>query len=174
MTAAFLKSAVLLVATVIVQVVVFAPLDIAGGAADVVLVTVVVVALVAGSVVGAASGFWAGFLLDSASLGTLGFSSLLLTLVGYWAGRYGEVGGRDRAHAPASLVGAATIAYALGGFLLAFMLGEPTSARWMLLDTLLPQLALNVLITLPAFALVRRLLASTLTGRAAQEVELVG
>ena len=41
-----------------------------------------------------------GLLLDTANLGTLGFTSLLLTLAGFWIGRYGETTARDRFHAP--------------------------------------------------------------------------
>ena len=36
------------------------------------------------------AGFWAGLVLDDASLGTLGAPSLLLTLAGHFAGRFGE------------------------------------------------------------------------------------
>ena len=71
-----------------------------GGTADLVLVTLAAVALFRGAAFGAIAGFYAGFLLDTANLGTLGVSSLLLTLAGYWIGRYGETTGRDRAHAP--------------------------------------------------------------------------
>ncbi len=173
MIAAVAKSIVLLFVGVLAQIAVFAPIEIAGGSPDVVLVLVAVVALLAGSVVGAAAGFWAGLLLDTASLGTLGFTSLLLTLVGYWTGRFGETGGGARTHGALIAVAAATILYALGGFLLHFLLGEPTSARWMLFDALLPALALNLLLTLPVVALCRRLF--TPPGlRAAQEVELLG
>ena len=41
-----------------------------------------------------------GLLIDIANLGTLGFTSLLLTLAGFWTGRYGETTARDRFHAP--------------------------------------------------------------------------
>ena len=46
------------------------------------------------------AGFAAGLVVDTANLGTLGLTSLLLTLAGYWIGRYGETTGRDRFHAP--------------------------------------------------------------------------
>ena len=57
----------------------YAPL---GGSADVVLVVLLAVALLRGSIFGAAAGFGAGLLLDTANLGMLGFTSLLLTLAG--------------------------------------------------------------------------------------------
>ncbi|MBD0348638.1 MAG: rod shape-determining protein MreD [Thermoleophilia bacterium] len=174
MTADIFKSVPLVFMAVLLQLAVFSPIEIAGGGADVVLVAVAVIALLAGSIVGAVTGFWAGFLLDTATLGTLGFSSLLLTLVGYWSGRYGETAGGDRARAPLLALAAVTAVYALGGFLLSFMLGEPTSARWMLFDTLVPQVALNVLLTLPVYAVCRRLFAARDRLRTAEEVELLG
>ncbi|MFN2470900.1 MAG: rod shape-determining protein MreD [Gaiellaceae bacterium] len=169
-----LKALGLVFVAVLAQLAVFAPIEIAGGGPDIVVVTVAVVALLAGSTIGAVAGFWAGFLLDTATLGTLGFSSLLLTLVGHWCGRYGETGGRDRAHAPLVAVPAFTLLYAFGGFFLHFTLGEPTSARWMLFDSLVPQFALNVLLTLPAYALCCRLFTRQDRLQRAQEVELVG
>ncbi len=51
---------------------------------------VVGVALLRGPVFGACAGFWAGLVLDTATLGTLGLTSLLLTLAGYWAGASGR------------------------------------------------------------------------------------
>ena len=52
---------------------------------DVPLVALVCVSLLRGSLFGAVAGFWVGLLIDTATLGTLGFSSLLLTLAGFWA-----------------------------------------------------------------------------------------
>ena len=46
--------------------------------------------------------------------GTLGLTSLVLTLAGYWIGRYGETTGRDRAHAPFLSVAVVTVLYAFG------------------------------------------------------------
>ena len=65
---------------------------------DLLLVMLVAVALLRGSMFGAIGGFFAGLLVDTASLGTLGLTSLVLTIAGYWIGRYGETTGRDRAH----------------------------------------------------------------------------
>jgi rod shape-determining protein MreD len=172
-TLAALKALGLVFAAVLAQLAIFAPLRLGDGSADVVLVTVAVVALLAGSILGAIAGFWAGLLLDTVSLGTLGVTSLLLTLVGYWCGRYGETTARDRARTPVLAVFTVTVLTALGNFVLQFTLGEPTSARWMLFESLLPQLLLNMLLAFPLYALCRRLFRrrfSTL----AHEVEFVG
>ena len=58
------------------------------------------VALLRGAVTGAVTGFFAGLIVDVATLGTLGLTALLLTLVGYWVGRYGETTGRARPARP--------------------------------------------------------------------------
>ena len=94
------KVAVLMFVAAILQVTIFSQIDILGGYPDVVLLTLVAVALLRGSIYGAAAGFFAGLIVDTANLGTLGVTSLLLTIAGYWIGRYGETTGRgavDRA-----------------------------------------------------------------------------
>jgi rod shape-determining protein MreD len=174
-TVQLLKAVGVVFGAFLTQVAVFNPLQIGSGSADVVLVTVALVALLSGSIVGAAAGFWAGLLLDTATLGTLGVTSLLLTLVGFWCGRYGETTARDRAHAPFLAVGVVTILAALGNLVLQFTLGEPTSARWTLVDSLIPQLILNVVLTLPLYVLLRPLFSRRrLPGAITREIELVG
>jgi rod shape-determining protein MreD len=159
MAAAGAKTAVSLFFAVVVQVTIVSAIGIFGGSPDLILVLLVAVALFKGSTFGAFAGFWAGFLLDVALLETLGFTSLLLTLLGFWIGRYGETTGRGRAHAPLLSVAVATVLYAVGGLILHFMLGDPASARLTLVDSLLPELVLNLLLAFPVFALCRRLFA---------------
>ena len=55
--------------------------------ASVVLVALLAIALLRGSVYGAIAGFGVGLMLDTATLGTLGVTSLLLTVAGFWIGR---------------------------------------------------------------------------------------
>lgn len=153
-----LKAAAVVFVAAILEVSVFSNVKILGGIPDLLLVTVVAVALLRGSVVGACTGFFAGLVLDTATLETLGLSSLLLTLIGYWVGRYGETTGRDRTHAPFVSVAVVTFLYALGGLALRFVLGEPAPARHVLLETLFQGIALNLILTLPVYAIVRRLL----------------
>jgi rod shape-determining protein MreD len=149
-------------------------LQVAGGTPDLLLVTLLGISLLRGSVTGAVAGFAGGLVLDVANMGTLGVSSLLLALAGYWTGRYGETTGRDRTHAPFLAVVVLTILVAVGGVALHFMLGEDVSARHALFDTLLPGLGLNLIIAAPVFALCRRVLGrNDLAGRV-QEVRLLG
>ena len=143
MTLAIAKAAVLFFVVAIVQVTIVSSIGILGGSPDLVLVTLVAVSLTQGSIFGAVSGFWAGLLLDIARLGTLGFTSLLLTLAGFWIGRYGETTGRDRAHAPLLSVAVVTVLYAIGSLVLHFLLRESAPARIVLVDELPATVALN-------------------------------
>jgi rod shape-determining protein MreD len=154
-----LKAAIVFFVAVVVQVAIVSAFEPGGGTADLVLVSLTAVALLRGSVFGAVAGFYAGFLLDTANLGTLGLSSLLLTLIGYWIGRYGETTGRDRAHAPLLAIAVVTVLYALGSLAMNYLLGEPVSARSGLVDALPVQIVLNLLLTIPVYALCRRLFA---------------
>jgi rod shape-determining protein MreD len=170
-TLAIAKAAVLFFVVTIVQVTIVSSIGILGGSPDLVLVTLVAVALTQGSIFGAASGFWAGLLLDVARLGTLGFTSLLLTLAGFWIGRYGETTGRDRAHAPLLSVAVVTVLYAIGSLVMHFLLRESAPARIVLVDELPATVAMNLLLTFPVFWLVRRLFAAPARR---PEVEFVG
>ena len=152
------------------QVTVVSSLEVLGGTPDLLLVTLVSIALIRGAVAGAVAGFLGGLLVDAATLGTLGTFALLFTVAGYWAGRYGETTGRDRAHAPLLAVAALTVGVAVGGFALHFMLGEDVWARHALFETLLPALVLNVALALPVYGACRALIPPTEPQRA-REVE---
>lgn len=152
------RTAALVFAAALLQVTLFSSLEVAGGVADVLLVTLVAVALLRGSIVGAVAGFGGGLVVDVATLGALGVTSLLLTVAGFWAGRYGETTGRDRLHAPALAVAAISLLVGIAGFALHFMLGEEVGARHALVTTLLPGVVLNLAATWPVFAVARRIL----------------
>ena len=167
------KVALLVFAAALLQVTVVATLDVGGGAPDLLLVLLVALALLRGSIVGAGAGFFGGLLVDTTTLETLGLTSLLLTLVGYWVGRYGETTGRDRAHAPVLSVLVVTVLYAVGRYALQFILADAVSARLVLVDTLVPTLVFNLILTLPVYAFSRRLLAPRTTPERAREVRLL-
>jgi rod shape-determining protein MreD len=158
----------------LLQVTLFATLDVAGGVADVLLLALLSIALLRGPVVGAAAGFFGGLLVDVMTLDTLGVTALLYALAGDWAGRYGETTGRDRSHAPLLTVFVATIAIAYAGYGLHFLLGEELSARRALFETLLPTLVLNLAVARPVFALCRSALDRPSFGDRVTEVKLLG
>lgn len=168
------KVAVLVFVAAILQVTLFSSVEILGGTPDVVLLALMGIALLRGSIYGAAAGFAAGLLVDTANLATLGVTSLLLTIAGYWIGRYGETTGRDRVHAPYVSVAVATIVVQFGALVLHYMLGDPVSARVVLLDALPAKVGLNLLLALPVYALTRRALALAAAPEGATEVRLLG
>ena len=123
-----LKAAVLLFVAAILQVSIFSQVHVLGGVPDILLVTLVAVSLLRGAIFGAVGGFFAGLLVDTATLGNLGLTSLVLTVAGYWIGRYGETTGRDRGHAPFTSVAVVTVLYSFGLLIVHFVLGERAPA----------------------------------------------
>jgi len=154
----WLKAAVFVFLAAILQVSVFADVTVLHGTPDLLLVTITCVALLRGPIVGAVVGFWGGLLVDTANLGTLGVTSLLLTVAGYWIGRYGETNGRDRTHAPLVSVVVITFLYALGALAFHYVLGDPAPARTVLWSTLFQGIGLNLILTWPVYSLTRMLL----------------
>lgn len=153
-----LKVAVVVFLAAVLQAATVGGLDAGGGRPDLLLLAVVAVGLARGTIVGAAAGFGGGLVFDLATFETLGVTSLLLTLAGYWIGRYGETTGRGRGHAPILSVAVATIAFAVGGYVLHTILGDTVSASEALGTALLATLIWNLILAVPVNALVRRLL----------------
>jgi rod shape-determining protein MreD len=169
-----LKAAILLFVVAILQVSLLSSVDVYGGMPNLLLVTIVAVALLRGSVFGAAGGFFGGLLLDTANLETVGLTSLVLTVGGYWIGRYGETTGRDRTHAPFVSVAVVTVLYAVGVLFLHFLLGDPVSARRILLESLVPSIAFNLILAAPVYWVVTKLLPPLDWRERAGEVRLLG
>ena len=169
---AVVRLAVLVFVASIFQVSALSVLRVLGATPDLLLVVLVSVALVRGAVSGAVAGFAAGLIVDVATLGTLGLTALLLTVAGYWAGRYAETTGRGRAYAPLLAVAAITVLYAVGAYVLTFMLGEAVSARAALWPAL-PAMLLNVALVLPVLSLVKWAAGSGEEIQRGREVELL-
>ena len=167
------KAAVVLFVAAVAQVSIFSQLHVLGAVPDLLLVTLVAVALLRGSVVGAVGGFFAGLLVDTATLGTLGLTSLVLTLAGFWIGRYGETTGRDRAHAPYLSIAVVTVLYETGLLVVHFVLGESAPAG-AVFASLVPAVLLNLVLTGPVYAVVRRLLRPQAPAELSAEVQLLG
>ena len=168
------KVALAIFVAAIVQTSILNAVELGGGTPDLLLVTLVAVALLRGPLYGAAAGFFGGLLVDTALLETLGLTSLLLTLAGYWIGRYGETTGRDRSHAPLLSVVVVTALFAVGALVLHYMLGDAVSGRLVLLEALPPAILLNLLLAFPVYALARRLLRPVAPRERAREVRLLG
>jgi rod shape-determining protein MreD len=159
---AFLRVGVLLLLAVVLQLSGLSQLGILGGHIDLVVLVVAAIAFYGGSVSGCAAGFAAGFLLDLLSGATMGVSSLVLTAVGYGVGRFREV--RDPSH---GLLPLAVAAVATGGFMVAFaavsfMLDVGASVSPLVIRDAIVTTLLNVLLALPVFTGVRKLLRPAL------------
>jgi rod shape-determining protein MreD len=157
----------------LLQVVIVSSLVITGGAPDLLLVVVVALGLLRGSVPGAVLGFVGGLVVDLVTLGTLGVTSLILTLAGFWAGRYGETTGRDRRLAPVIAVGTITVLAGVFGYVLHYLLDQEVVAGHALVTALLPAFLLNLALALPVHALVRVIVGEGERGEAASEVEVL-
>jgi rod shape-determining protein MreD len=168
-----LRATALVFLAALLQAVVVSSTLVFGGAADLLLVVVVALGLLRGSVPGATAGFGGGLVVDLVTLDTLGITSLVLTLAGFWAGRYGETTGRGRTGAPLIAVGVITVLAGIFGYALRYLLGEDVVAREALLTALLPALFLNLLLAYPVHRLLRRLVGERRVLEPSGEVELV-
>ena len=127
MTLDAVKAAVLVTLVAIVQVAFVNVFELVEGRADVLLLVVVSVALLRGPLFGACAGFWTGLVVDTMTLGTLGLTSLLLTLAGYAAGRFGEATssrGSQRARVLIAVT-IVTLGVGIGSLVVHVLLGEP-------------------------------------------------
>ena len=116
------------------------------------------VGFLAGSVPGMIFGFCFGLFADTALMQTLGVTSLVLTVIGYGAGRIREL--RDPAHglAPVAVGAAATAVAALSVTLLQFLLGVEAPVSGEVLRQILMTIVVNTLLALPVYAVCRRVL----------------
>jgi len=142
---------------VLVQVSVVSQIPLFGGRANLIPVAVAALALLGGSLTGAAAGFTAGLMLDLAMGMSLGGSSLVFTFVGYLIGRFAEL--RDVSHGllPIAVVAAGTLGYDVAYGAITFMLDIEATVSVLVLRDMLVGLLLNSLLALPLFALVRRI-----------------
>lgn len=110
---------------VLIQLAVITQFRLFGVVPDIVPVLVVSIGLLGGSTTGATTGFIAGFLIDLTLVQTMGVSSLLLTIGGYFAGRLREL--YDPVHPlTSSAVGASAAVFFTVGFgIMQFSLGQP-------------------------------------------------
>jgi rod shape-determining protein MreD len=120
------------------------------------------VGLLCGSTLGAVAGFAVGLLVDLALLQTLGVTSLIFTLIGFWSGRLRELRDPQAALTPL-LVGAAASAVSLVGYsVIEFLLGVDAPVSLELLRQIALGVVVNTIAALPMWALVRRALEGAL------------
>ena len=159
---AFLRMALLLLVTVVVQLSAASQVTILGANVDLIPLVVAAVGLYAGSITGAATGFAMGVLLDLAAGQVMGASSLVLTAVGYAVGRFREL--RDPAHGlvPIPVGAAATAGWVVTFAAVSFMLEIGTTVSPLVFRNMLVTTLLGALLAMPVFAACRRLLRPSL------------
>jgi rod shape-determining protein MreD len=170
---AVLRASAVVFAAALLQTAIVSSLAPGGGTPDLLLVVVVSLGLLRGSVPGALLGFAGGLVVDVLILDTLGITSLVLTLAGFWAGRYGETTGRGWRLAPLLAVGVITVLAGVFGFTLRYLLGEDVEARHALVTVLVPTLVWNLLLTYPVHAMVRAVVGERVPPEQSTEVEVV-
>jgi len=152
------RIAALSIAVVFFQIGVVSEVPVFGVTIDLSILLVAFTGLLCGSTVGAVAGFAVGLLVDLALVQTLGLTSLVFTLIGYWAGRLRELRDPQGALIPL-LVGAVATAVALVGYsLMEFMLGVDAPVSLQLLRQIVLGIVVNAIVALPMWILVRRCL----------------
>ncbi len=145
----------LILAAVIVQTTIAPYLTVLGAKPDAALVVVVSLALLRGPVWGAVTGFAMGLLIDVALVQTMGISSFLFTLAGYFSGRLSERVDPASWLWPVIAVFAATMVVQTANAVIMFLLGVEASAGFVVLRVVLPAALLNALLASPVFAICR-------------------
>jgi rod shape-determining protein MreD len=157
-----IRIAILVVLSVVLQVSFFSYLSFFGTTPDIIPLVAIAFGLLGGAVVGAVCGFVIGLLLDSVLLQTLGASSLVLLSVGYLAGRYREGTEISNSLVPPLLIGALTMAAAAEFAAIQLMLGVRSPVSLLVLREIVVQGLLAVLLAIPLYPLIRRVLRPAL------------
>jgi rod shape-determining protein MreD len=156
------RVALLVIVAVVVQEAVISQVSIFGVNADITPLIVVSVGLLTGSLPGAIVGFFCGLLVDTLLVQTLGVTSLLYIIIGYWSGRLREL--RDPSHGlvPLAAGAAATAVAGIGMTIIQFLLGVDAPVSWLLAQQIFITVLVNTIIALPVYALVRRVITPAL------------
>ena len=152
------RIAALAVIVVFVQIGVVSEVPIFGVTVELTPLLVAFIGFICGSLTGAIIGFAVGLLVDLLLVQTLGISSLLFTLIGFWAGRLREM--RDpQAPLTPIVVGAAAACVALLGYaIIEFMLGVDAPVSFELLRQIVLGALVDTIVSLPFWIVVRRAL----------------
>jgi rod shape-determining protein MreD len=156
------RVAALAAVVVFFQIGVVSEVPVFGINADLTPLLVAFVGLIGGSLLGAGCGFAVGLLIDLTLLQTLGITSLVFTLIGYWAGRLRELRDPQAALTPL-LVGACAAGAALVGYsLMEFLLGIDAPVSLDLLRQIVLGTVVDTIVAVPVWIVVRRALAGAL------------
>ncbi|GAC1319967.1 MAG: hypothetical protein NVSMB25_11560 [Thermoleophilaceae bacterium] len=156
------RTAALVLLVAILQLSGFAAMRIFGSTIDLLPLLVAAGGLYAGAVPGAIVGFCTGLLVDLAVGPDLGATALVLTALGFWVGRFAEL--RDPSHGlvPLPLAALATAGYLASLTAVSFMLQIQATVSALVLRDALVTVILNVIVALPFFWFVRKVLRPVL------------
>ena len=151
--------AAMVVVAVLLEVSVMPYVNVARGIPDLIAPTIVVIALLRGTLVGAVAGFSAGLLVElTAPIGTLGVLALLYLAVGAFCGRYCEREESASLLAPLALSVVAALFVQLGYLMFQLLLGNDMPASQLVGQVIFPTVALTALLSPPVLLVGRRLL----------------
>ncbi len=149
----------MVVVAVLLEVAVMPYVNVSRGIPDLIAPTVVVIALLRGTLVGAVAGFSAGLLVElTAPIGTLGVLALLYLGVGAFCGRYCEREESASVLAPLGLSVVAALAVQVGYLAFQLLLGNDMPASELVGQVIFPTVALTALLSPPVLLVGRRLL----------------
>jgi rod shape-determining protein MreD len=152
------RIAVLAVAVTFFQTGVVSVVPVFGVNADLSPLLVGFVGLLCGSMLGALTGFSVGLLVDLALVQTLGVTSLIFTLIGYWSGRLRELRDPQAALTPLLVGAAGTAAAGIGYSVVEFLLGFDAPVSFQLLRQIVLGIVVNTIVAPVVWTLVRRAL----------------
>jgi rod shape-determining protein MreD len=165
-----LRLALIVLVAVLLQVGFFSQVPVLGSVANLLPVVVVALGLLGGAVSGAVAGFATGLVVDAMIGGTPGVASLALMAAGYLAGRWREGYDIVSSLVPPLLTGGLTALAALIYGALTLTLGIEAPVSVLALREVVVQGLFGVLLAIPVFPLVRRVVRPALVdegGRAA-------
>lgn len=152
----------LAVAVVLIQTSVIAPFEFLGTNADLMPLVVAAVGLMCGALAGSCFGFGLGIIADLILGGTMGVSSLVYLSIGYAAGRVRDLRDPEGTFVAPAVGAGATLASLAGFGLVSFVLGIDAPVSALLAWEVIVSVAINALVAIPAFAVVRRVIAPVL------------
>lgn len=164
-----LRIALLVLLVTILQVSFFSQIELLGTSMWILPACAAIFGLLGGSLVGATVGFALGFLGDGLTDGPLGSASLILMGVGYLAGTWRERGEFPGLPAVLAICGIATLGSNVTLGLYTVVIGFESNLSASLVPDLILQSIYGVVLAIPLYALIRRVLKPALvyesTGR---------
>jgi rod shape-determining protein MreD len=149
---------------VVIQEAAVSQISIFGTTADITPLVVMSIGLLCGSLPGAIVGFCMGLFVDTVQFQTLGITSLLFIVIGYWSGRLRELRAPSHGLVPLALGATATAVSGIGMAVIQFLLGVDAPVSLLLVQQIFMTILINTLIALPVYEIVRRILNRALPG----------